>query len=122
MARYKPTIPFSVPLILLKPTYTSAYGVTTKQMPSVDKGELFFGCARAFGGNVKSGNERDTNGIYTIESSLKVETYYRPDITSDCQVAFAESGEVYEILGEPENVEMRNQYMIFRVRKIKGGA
>ena len=115
MARYKPSVPFSVPCILLKPTYTTAYGVKTKQMPAADKGELFFASVRSFGGT-----ERNVNGAYVIEATANIETYFRPDITSECHVII--DGAEYEILGEPENIELRNQFLMFKVRKIAGGA
>jgi hypothetical protein len=31
-------------------------------------------------------------------------------------------GAVFDILGEPENIEMRNQFLKFKVRRVKGGA
>ena len=33
-----------------------------------------------------------------------------------------ETGKVYEILGEVENIDMRNQFAKFKVRAVKGGA
>ena len=32
------------------------------------------------------------------------------------------SGAVYEVMNEPENIDMRNQYCKFKVRRVKGGA
>ena len=51
-----------------------------------------------------------------------VETWYRPDIKSDCRIRVMETGKVYEILGEVENIDMRNQFAKFKVRAVKGGA
>ena len=115
MARYKPSIPFSVAFLLYKPTYTRAYGVETKTYPK--QGVQFFGCMRSFGGT-----ERDINGVYSVEKTAKIETWFNPEITSECLIEVAETGEKYEILGDPENVEMRNQYLILKVRKYSGGA
>ena len=50
-----------------------------------------------------------------------MDTWYRPDIKSDCRIAVAETGDVYEILGSPEDIEMRHQYMQIKLRRIAGG-
>lgn len=113
MAGYKPSTPFTVPLFLLIPTYNDSYGVTVKEYP--DEGIQIFGSFRTFGGT-----ERDVNGILSVENTATVETWFRPDITSDCRIKV--SGSVYEILGTPENIGLRNQFMVLKIREIKGGA
>ena len=117
MAGFKPSVPFSVPLMLLIPTYSSDYGVQTKVYPAPDKGVLIFGSLRTFGGT-----ERESNGLFTVYNTATVETWYRPDIKSNCRLYVCETGETFEILGEPENIEMRNQYLKLKVQQLKGGA
>jgi hypothetical protein len=51
-----------------------------------------------------------------------VETWFRPDIQSNCRIGVPQTGAVYEILGEPENINMQNQYLKFKVQRVKGGA
>lgn len=114
---YRPSLPFSVPLVLLIPTYTKVSGVPKATYPAVADGIQFFGTFKTYGGT-----ERDVNGIYSVEDTANVETWYRPDITSGCRIAIATTGAVYDILGEPENVDMRNQYLLFKVTRVKGGA
>lgn len=114
---YRPTIPFSTPIMLLVPTYTTVSGVKKKTFPAAADGILFFGAFRSFGGT-----ERDVNGIYSVEDTATVETWYRTEIKSGCRVAIAGTEAVYDILGEPENIEMRNQYLTFKVSRVKGGA
>lgn len=116
MAAFKPSAVFSVAMRLLIPIYSSSLGVTKKSFPANDEGEMFFGNFKTYGGT-----ERNVNDIFEIEDTANVETYYRPDIKSDCRVYVPMTGAVYEVFGEPENIEMRNQYMKFRVRRIKGG-
>lgn len=116
MARFKPAL-FSVPLMLLKPTYNKTYGVEKKTFPDVDKGILFYGSFKTYGGT-----ERDVNGVYSIDDTATIETWFRPDITADCRVAIPDTGAVYEIIAEPENIELRNQFLKFKVRRYKGGA
>lgn len=82
--------------------------------------------------NFKSygGTEKNDNGVISIEDTAQVVCWYRPDIKSDCRLILLSAGfddngkpnAVYEILGEPENIEMRNMFLKFKVRRIKGGA
>lgn len=113
MANFKPSGPFTVPMQLLIPTSTMKKGSVTKEYPT--NGILFFGTFRTFGGT-----ERTVNDTIVVENTAVVETWYRPDIQADCRVIVG--GIPYEILGTPENIAMRNQYLLFKVRAIKGGA
>ena len=45
-----------------------------------------------------------------------------PEIKSGDRIKLLESGAVYDIIGQPENIELRNQEMSFKVNRIKGGA
>lgn len=114
---YRPQSPFNVPMYCLIPTYTTVNGVRKKTFPAVSSGILFNGSFKTYGGT-----ERDVNGLYSVEDTAIVETWYRPDITSGCRIALANTGAVYEVLGEPENIEMRNQVLKFKVTRVKGGA
>lgn len=122
MSRYKPSLPFNVPLVLLAPTTTSVSGVSKKSFPTVQEAlqnedNIFYGNFKTYGGT-----ERDVNGVYSIENTANVETWFRPDIQSNCRVARAIDGAIFEIINEPENIEMRNQFLKFKVRRVKGGA
>ncbi len=117
MSNYRPSAPFSTALVLLIPeAYSQGIGVWRKEYPDIANGEKFFGSFRTFGGT-----ETTVNGIYAIEDTATVECWYRPDITSGCRIAIAGTDRVYEIVGDPENIEMRNQYLRFNVRRVKGG-
>ena len=117
MANFKLTAPLNVPLMLLVPEYSDAYGVATKNFPDISDGILIYGSFRTFGGT-----ERDVNGLYSIENTATIDTWYRPDIKSDCRIGVPQTGEIYDILGEPENINMRNQYLRLKVIQVKGGA
>lgn len=115
---YKPQLPFSVPMVLLEPTYTTVNGVRKKTFPDVEDGILIYGTFKTYGGT-----DRDVNGVYSVEDTANIETWFRPEIKSGCRIALANNPTaVYDILGEPENIEMRNQYLVFKVSRIKGGA
>lgn len=117
MAQYKPSTPFDVPLILLIPTYSKVAGVEKKTFPSPANGILFYGSFKTYGGT-----ERDVNGIFSIIDTATIECWYRPDIKSDCRIYVPSTEAIYEVWNEPENINMRNQYLKFKVKRIKGGA
>ena len=117
MARFRLAAPFTVPMILLIPTYSEEAAVTVKTFPALNKGIAINGNFKSYGGT-----EREVNGVYSVEDTAIVETWFRPDIKADCRLALAESSAIYEIIGEPEDIELRHQYLRIRVRRVKGGA
>lgn len=104
---------------LLIPTYSESKGQTRKKYPdpnTVGDEFLIFGSFKTF-----QGTEKVVNGVLTIESTAVVQTFYRPDIQSDCAVVLLETGAVYEIMNEPEDNDMNHQYLQFKVKRLKGG-
>lgn len=110
---YRPNEPFAVPMFLFIPTVTTVKGSAKKTYPA--QGEQIFCRFRTFGGT-----ETTVNGVLVVENTATVETWYRPDIKSDCVLKDV-SGLSYEILGTPEDIEQRHQFLRFKVRAIKGG-
>ena len=108
MAGYRPSVPFSTPMFIYIPKYVTVKGSTKKVFP--ETGELIYGSFKSYGGT-----EKFSNDLYSIE------TWFRPDITSGCVLELNENAR-YEIISEPENINMRNQFLKFKVRRIKGGA
>ena len=128
MSNYRPTIENPIPLVLLIPTYKKVSGVAKKEYPTIkealnildDKGNsinLFFGSFKTYGGT-----EKNVNGVYSIEDTANIETWYKPDIKANCRIAVANTEAIYDILGEPENINTRNKYLKFKVKRVKGGA
>lgn len=68
------------------------------------------------------GTERVVNDVLVVEDTAQMVTWFEPDITSADRIRLLETGTDYEIIGEPENIEMRRQEMQFKVRRVKGGA
>lgn len=68
------------------------------------------------------GTEQTVNGVLSVEDTAQMVTWFEPDITSADRIRLLESGTDYEIIGEPENIELRQQEMTFKVRRVKGGA
>ena len=115
-AQYRPNLPFSVPLLLLKPSKSNVVGVHKKTY-DINNGILIYGTFKTFGGT-----EKTVDGLLSIEDTADVETWYRPDIKSDCAIALADTGVIYQIINEPENINCRNQFLKFKVQRVKGGA
>lgn len=115
MKTFKPDFPYSTAIELLIPTRTKSKGVNSKIFP--DKGIKLNCSFRTYGGT-----ETTINDVYSIEDTANVETWYRPDIKSDCRIKVLQTGEIYEIINKPENVNKRNQFCRFKVKAIKGDA
>lgn len=119
MARnFQPAVPFNVPMKLLIPMGSSVYGAGKKTFPApsdVSDDYLFYGSVRSFGGT-----ENFKDGVYTIINTATIETWYRPDIKSDCRICLCETGEVYDVMADPEDINFRHQYLRLKVRKVGG--
>ena len=117
MPKYKPSNQFVVPMRLLVSTTGKVQGVTTKVYTTPEESALFYGSFRTFGGT-----ESERNGVLTVVDTATIDTWYRPDIKADCRVYLCDSGETYEIISDPENINRRNQFLQFKVRKVGGKA
>ena len=117
MKAYQPSSPFSVLMYLLIPQYQKKIGVETKIFPNVSNGIEINGNFKTFGGT-----ERSENGVYSIIDTATIETWYRPDITSDCRIYVPQTESIWEIINEPENINLRNQFLKFKVKRVHGGA
>lgn len=115
MRHYKPQTPFSVPLILLNPTSTMVKGVRKDVYPDPKNGIPFNGSIRTFGGT-----ENMSNDVYTIFDTATLDTWYRPDLTSDSRIYFCETGETWSVKGRPEDIDMRHQFMQVKLQRIGG--
>ena len=110
---YRPQEPFSTAVLLLNPSYSEVKGVPIKSFP--ETGELFYCSFRTYGGT-----ESTSNDVLTVIDTANIETWYRPDITSASRIKLG--NKTYEVVGEPENIEQRNQFLKFKVRGVKGGS
>lgn len=111
---YKPTQPFNVAATILIPATVKVNGVNQKTFTEWDN---FFCSAKSYGGT-----EKVINGVYAIEDTMQIETYYRPDINASCRIRLLDDNSEWEIISDPENIERRNQFLSFKVRRIAGGA
>lgn len=120
MSRFKPAAPFVTPMYILNPTYKTVKGVRSQQYPdpaNLTDDDLIFATFRSYGGT-----DTQSDDLVVVEKTGYVDTWYRPDIVSSTRLHIIPTGDTYEILGDPENIEMRNQFLKIRVRKIGGAA
>lgn len=115
MKTYKPSFPYSTAIELLIPTYSTTKGVTKKAFP--EEGIRLNCSFKTYGGT-----EVTSNDVYILEDTAYVETWYRPDIKADCRIKVLSTGQVYDIMNTPENIDMRSQFCKFKVRAVRGGA
>jgi SPP1 family predicted phage head-tail adaptor len=116
MARdFTPAFPYSTPIELLIPTYTSKKGVPVKTF--TNKGARLNCSFKTYGGT-----ETTENDLYSVIDTAVIETWFRPDIKADCRIKVLQTGVIYEVISPPENINMRNQFVKFKVQAVKGGA
>ena len=114
---YRPKAPFNVPMKIISSTYEYISGVAKKGWSDPDDSPLFYGSFRTFGGT-----ETIRNDLYTLVDTAVIETWYRPDINADCRIYVIETGEEFDIISDPEDIDMRHQFLNFKVRKVGGHA
>lgn len=115
MHRPAKTAQMTTPFRLLIPTTEKSLGVNVKTF--AEQSDVMMCNCATYGGT-----ETTTNGVLTVEETATITTWFRPDIKSDCRIKRLTDNAVFEVVGEPENIEMRNMFLVFKVRRIKGGA
>ena len=110
---YRPAQPFNVAFMLLNPTYEKIQGKNIAKYP--DEGEIIYCSFKTFGGT-----QTDNNGILAIKDTADIETWYRPDLQSDSRLKRMVDGKTFEMLGEPEDIEYRHQFLKFKVERLRG--
>ena len=88
-------------------------GVERKIWPH--NGKIFFANLKSYGGTERKGTD-----LWIIEDTMILTCWYRPDITAACRVRIMQTDATYEIIGEPENWEMRNQFLVCKLKRVKG--
>lgn len=111
---WKPSTPFNVPCQVLTTTLTKVNGVNVKVRTL---GRTFLASVRSFGGT-----ETETDGNIVVLDTAIVNCWYSPDIQSGDAILILTDNSEWEILGTPENINMQNQWLSFKIRRIKGGA
>ncbi len=114
---------------MLKPS--SANQMITPMQVQIPKTETVLGVAKktyvddeVIMVNFKTygGTESVNNDILSVIDTAQITCWYSPKIKSDCRLKRLDDGAIFEILGEPENLEMRYQILYFKIRRVKGKA
>lgn len=101
----------STPVKLYHTTVEKRLGQVVRAREYLD---TIFCNVKSYGGtNVINGNE------WRVEDTLDLVTWYRPDITSNSAVEI--DGKMYEVMGAPEDCEMRHIWMKFKVKRVADG-
>ena len=111
---YNPQMPFNVPAQILKGAYEKINGVNVKTFTD---GDIIWISAKSYGGT-----EKVVNDEYIIVDTLNIDTWYRPDITAMDGIRLLDDNSEWEIMNTPENIDRRNQFLKFKVQRMKGGA
>lgn len=109
---YTPSLPFNVSARILKGEYVKINGVKTKKFTD---GDQIFVSARSYGGS-----ERTVNDQIVVEDTIQIETWFRPDITSIDGLRLLDDESEWEIINYPENIERKNRWLKFKIRRIVG--
>lgn len=104
----------TTPIQLLKANSERINGVLVK---TYTPGSVLMCNWKSYGGT-----EKIVNDVIAVEDTAQVVCWYEPEIESADAVRLLTTGADYSIMGEPENIEMRNQFLSFKVTRIKGGA
>ena len=110
--QYLPQLPFNVPALHLKRSVKKVNGVNQEKFI---EGDTFFCSAKSYGGT-----EKVVNGVYVIEDTWNIDTWYTPAITKGDRVRFLDDNTEFEILASPENINRRGQFIRFKVGAIGG--
>ena len=114
---YRPKAPLNVAMKILTPVYEYKRAVSQKTWSAPEDSPQFFGSLRTFGGS-----ETIRNDMYTLVDTALIDTWYRPDIKADCRIYVCETGQEFDVISDPEDIDMRHQYLQFKVRKVGGHA
>lgn len=110
---YRPSEAFITPVTLLRSKNQNVKGVIKRVWEDVG---IIYVSFKTYGGT-----DTNVNGVYTVVDTASVETWYRPDITSQSGIRL-EDGRIYEIIGAVENISMRNIFCKFKVKYVEGSA
>lgn len=103
---------FTTPAIHKKASTQTVNGRTQKTYEAVGKVRGKF--------KQKSAEEMTANGLIVSSDKITFVTWYKPDFAAADILTIG--GVDYEIVGTPENVEMRGRYAVLTLERIGGGA
>ena len=113
MKDYQPKLPFNVPFHILSLEKVHKMGANTTVYTELEK-DLY--CSiKSYGGT-----EKVINGVYVIEDTIIVDTWFTPILKRKDRIKLLETGEIYDILNTPEDIDRRHKWLQFKAVKING--
>lgn len=73
----------------------------------------FFAKVKSYGGT-----ETNENGRIKIIDTIEVTCTYRPDIKYLSRIEIVSTGELYEVISKPENIDMRGIELFFKCQAV----
>lgn len=104
-------------LITVLEVVNSGGNTRKKQYVDPENADIITIGVKTYGGIEKIVNDR-----LVLEDTATVVTWYRPDIAAGCRLLFLDDNSLWEIIGRPEDVDRRHQYLIIKCRAISAGA
>lgn len=116
MANYRPAEAeqMTTPFKLQVPIPKVVSGVSKFDYKDAEE-PIFLASFKSYGGT-----EKIVNDVLSIIDTAQVVCFYRPDITSNCKIINLKTNAVYRVIGEPENTDERDQFLKFKVERVKG--
>lgn len=118
MANYRPAEAeqMTTPLKLQIPTEKIISGVPKFEYKDAEE-PIFYGSFKTYGGT-----DQNINDVYSVKDTANIVCFYRPDIKRNCRIIRLTDNAAYNVIAEPENTDERNQFLKFKVERVKGGA
>ena len=104
------------PATIIVPNFNIQQGRTIKDYDNPQEKFNIFCNFKTYGGS-----EVRNNNLFVVYDTAEVVTWYDPRITSKTRLKL-EDGAIYDIIGEPENIDRANVFCKFKVQRVKGGA
>ena len=105
------------PATIIVPNFTNQQGKTIKDFSTPKETFDVFCNFKSYGGS-----EIQNNNIIVVLDTAEIVCWYDPRIKADCRLKLAESGAMYDVIGEPENIDKANVFCKFKIQRVKGGA
>ena len=104
-------------LLTILEVNTSGGKTRKKEYIDPENADIITVGVKTFGGTEKIVNDR-----LVLEDTATVITWYRPDIAAGCRLLFLDDSSLWDIIGRPEDVDRRHQYLIIKCRSVSAGA
>lgn len=102
------------PCHILKCEYVNKLGKITKTYTELE--ETVFIAFSDF-----QGTEVKKDDVYSVLETATICSPFIPDLTSGDCIKLLENEKVYQIINSPENWNMQNAFLLFKVERLQGG-